>query len=71
MVTSDQIIELGFLPGLHTHYHIKYNGNELSLKYSAKTSWCTIKYNNKKLWMGKISSIEQLEDKLQELNGEY
>lgn len=50
---------------------------ELMIMYDFSDSDCGIYWSDssknefkKKLWRGKVSSIDELEDKLQELNGE-
>lgn len=51
---------------------------ELMIMYDFSDGDCGIYFSDssknkykKKMWRGKISSIDELEDKLQELNGEY
>jgi hypothetical protein len=96
MVTTEEIIDLGFRPGMQytkTDHEFVINNKvyvdettwnpdipwtELLIMYDFKNGDCGIYYSNsdkkkfkQKLWRGNLMTIEKLEEKLIELNGEY
>jgi len=74
MVTAEEIAELGFFPTKITKtssiFFVSHEGNVLTILINLNTGRHKINYNDEEISKGKTSSIEQLEDKLQELNGE-
>jgi hypothetical protein len=73
VVTAEEIAELGFFPTKITKtrsiFFIANEGNVLTILINLNNGIYKINYNDKEISKGKVSSINELEEEIQ--NGEY
>lgn len=75
MVTVDNIVEIGFIPVKinkfsASTFHMTYKKHVSEIIINLRTGAYTIKFNDEEVSKGEVSSIEQLEEKLQGIDGE-